>query len=156
MLPFMNGCSLVEACSLGFVHSSSSLLVLCSHLSATASNSNLPYLEMANFHKALNAKLMFIGLKTFLTDQDWPYTSAPEMASNMQVSTYDNFINAPRLHSFMSRFPNFLETLCLYFEKYVHTSVLLADFCINRVKYGRVGRSAIDNVNSQGYFTYSR
>ena len=76
--PFLDGCCLIGACFLGFLHSSSSS-VLCSHLSMTASISNLPYLKMANFHKALNAKSMFIDLKTFLTTQDRPCISAPEM-----------------------------------------------------------------------------
>ena len=80
MCPFLNACCLVRVCFLGFVQSSSSSSVSCSHLSPTASNSNPPYRKMANFHKASNAKLMFIGLKTFLTNQDQPYTSAPEMA----------------------------------------------------------------------------
>ena len=40
---------------------------MCSHLSRTASNSNLPYLKMANFRKASNAKSVFIGLQLF-----WP------------------------------------------------------------------------------------
>ena len=39
--PFLNGC-LVGVCFLGFVHSSSSSSVSCSHLSPTASNSNQP------------------------------------------------------------------------------------------------------------------
>ena len=53
-------------------------LISCSHSSQTASNSNPPYWKMANFRKASDAKSMFIGLKTFLTNQDRPYTSAPE------------------------------------------------------------------------------
>ena len=103
---------------------------------------------MANFRKASNAKSMFISLKTFLTNQDRLYISAPEMAWNMQMSTNDNSINAEQLaplatnsHLFTSRFPYFLENLCLYFEKYGRTSVLLADFRTNIVKYKQVGRS---------------
>ena len=42
-------------------------------------------------------------------------------------------------HSFMSRFPYFLETL--YYEKYARTSVLPADFHTNPVKYGWAGKS---------------
>ena len=128
-----------------FVHSSSSSSVLCSHLSPTAS----PCLEMANLHKALNAKPMFTGVKTLLTNQDRPHTSAPEMAWNMQMSTNGNSINTQRSaslatnsHSLTSWFPYFLETLCLYFGKYAHTSVLPVDFCTNMVKYGQVVRFA--------------
>ena len=62
--PFLNGC-LFGVCFLGFMHSSSFWLVLCSHLSPTALNSNLPYWKMDNFGKALNAKSTFIGLKLF-------------------------------------------------------------------------------------------
>ena len=47
--PFLNVCCLVRVCFLGFVQSSSSLSVSCSHLSRTASN--LPYRKMANFLK---------------------------------------------------------------------------------------------------------
>ena len=66
--PFLNSCCLVGACFLGFLHSSSSSSVSCSHLSLTALYSNLPYLKMANFRKALNTKSMFIGLNN-LVDQ---------------------------------------------------------------------------------------
>ena len=48
---------------------------------------------------------------------------------------------ATNSHLFMSRFPYFLETLCLYFEKYGHTSVLPANFRTTTVKYRPVGRS---------------
>ena len=51
---FLNVWYLVGACFLGFLHSSSSLLVLYSHLLPNASYSNPPYLKMAEFHKALN------------------------------------------------------------------------------------------------------
>ena len=77
-----------------FMHSSSSSSVSCSHLSPRASNSNPPYLKTANFRKALNAKSMFIGSKTFFTSQDRLYTSAPEMAWNIQMSMNNNSINA--------------------------------------------------------------
>ena len=49
--PFLNGCCLVGVCFFGFVHSSSSSSVSCSHFSPTASNSNPPYRKMANLHK---------------------------------------------------------------------------------------------------------
>ena len=49
--PFLNGCCLVGVCFLGFMHSSSSSSVSCSHLSMTSSN--LPYGKTANFHKVL-------------------------------------------------------------------------------------------------------
>ena len=39
---FLNSCCLVGACFLGFMHSSSSSSVSCSHVSPTASNSNPP------------------------------------------------------------------------------------------------------------------
>ena len=42
MHPFLNGCCLVGVCFLGFLYSSSSSSVSCSHLSPTASNSNQP------------------------------------------------------------------------------------------------------------------
>ena len=48
---------------------------------------------------------------------------------------------ATNSHSFTSRFLNFVETLCPYFEKYGFTYVLLANFRTNTVKYRRVGRS---------------
>ena len=51
--PFLNHCCLVRVCFLGFMHSSSSLSVSCSHLSPTASNSNPPFRKMANFSKVL-------------------------------------------------------------------------------------------------------
>ena len=38
--PFLNSCCLVGVCFLGFLHSSSSSSVSCSHLSPTALNSN--------------------------------------------------------------------------------------------------------------------
>ena len=53
MRPFLNGCCLVGVCFLGFVHSSSSLSVSCSHLSPTPSNSNPPNRKMANLRKVL-------------------------------------------------------------------------------------------------------
>ena len=81
------------------------------------------------------------------------------MAWNMQMSMNDNFnewqlpINdlqsallATNSHLFKSRFPYFLETLCLYLEKYRHTSVVPADFRTNTAQYGRVGRS--DSVHT--------
>ena len=40
--PFLNGCCLVGVCFLGFMHSSSSSSVSCSHLSPTAFNSPTP------------------------------------------------------------------------------------------------------------------
>ena len=40
--PFLNGCCLVGVCFLGFVQSSSSSSISCSHLSPTALKSNLP------------------------------------------------------------------------------------------------------------------
>ena len=84
--PSLNGCCLVGACFLGLLHSSSSSSVPCSYSSPTDSHSNLPYLKMANFHKALNTKSMFTGFKkTTLTNQDQLYTSAPEMAWNKQM-----------------------------------------------------------------------
>ena len=49
--PFLNGCCQVGVCFLGFVHSSSSSLVLCSHLSPAASDSNPPYRKIAKIHK---------------------------------------------------------------------------------------------------------
>ena len=55
----LNGCCLLRVCFIGFVHSSFSSLVSCSHLSPTASNQNLPHWKMANFHNASNAKSMF-------------------------------------------------------------------------------------------------
>ena len=50
---FLNGCCLVGVCFLHFMHSSSSLSVLCSYLSQAASNSNPPYRKMHNFCKVL-------------------------------------------------------------------------------------------------------
>ena len=47
--PLLNVCCLVGVCFLGFVDSSSSSSVSCSHLSPTASN--LPYRKIANFRK---------------------------------------------------------------------------------------------------------
>ena len=49
MGPFLHGCCLVRVCFLSFVHSSSSSLVSCRHLSQTASNRL--YRKMANFRK---------------------------------------------------------------------------------------------------------
>ena len=60
--PFLNGYCLVGVCFLGFMHSSSSSSVLCSHLSLTAPNSGPLYQKMANFCKTSNAKSLFIGL----------------------------------------------------------------------------------------------
>ena len=45
MRPLLNGCCLVGVCFLGFVHSSYSSSVSCSHLSLTALNSNHLYNE---------------------------------------------------------------------------------------------------------------
>ena len=44
---------------------------------------------MADFRKASNAKSILNGFKTFLTSEDRPYTSALEMAWNMQMSMND-------------------------------------------------------------------
>ena len=150
---FLNSCCLIGACFHGFLHSSSSS-ALCSHLSLTV-NSNLPYLKMTNFRKALNAKLMFIGLKKFLTNQDRPYISVPEMTKNMQMSTNDNSTNTQRscllaANSllFTLRFLYFLESLCPYFKKYARTSILPNNFHTNTVKYGWAGRSAITTNTS--------
>ena len=77
--PFLNNCCLVGVCFLGSAHSSSSLSVSCSHVSPTASNP--PHRKMAP-----SIKSIFIGL----TNQDQPYTSALEMAWNMQMSMNDN------------------------------------------------------------------
>ena len=51
--PFLNDCCLVAVCFLGFMHSSSSSSVLCSHSPSTALNSNPPNRKMANFRKVL-------------------------------------------------------------------------------------------------------
>ena len=116
--PFFNSCYQVRICFLGFMPSYSSSSLSCSHL-PTASKPNPPYLKKADFHNALNAKLMFIGIKICLTNQDLLYISAPEMAWNMQTSTNNNSIHAQQSaslatnsHSFTSQFPYFLETLC--------------------------------------------
>ena len=44
----------------------------------TASNSNLPYQRMANFHKALNAKSMFIGLNNFFDQSEMAVYFSPK------------------------------------------------------------------------------
>ena len=44
-----------------------------------------------------------------------------------------------KLALFTSRFPYFLDTLCPYFEKYGHASILPADFRTNMGKYGQAG-----------------
>ena len=85
---FLNIYCLVPVCFLGFVDSSSSSSVSCSHLSQTASN--LPYRQMANFRKVSMQSRCSLVVQTFLTNQDWPCTLGPEMAWNMQMSTNDN------------------------------------------------------------------
>ena len=107
---------LVGVCFLGFVHSSSSLSVSCSHLIPTALNSNLPYRKMATFHKVLMQSRCSLVQQTFLTNQDWLDTSGPEMAWNMQISRNDNFpfMLATNLHLFTSRFLYFLENSCVH------------------------------------------
>ena len=55
-----------------------------------------------------------------------------------------------KLASFMSPFPYFLETLCLYSEKYRRTSILPANFCINMGIYRWVGRSGRVIVGEEG------
>ena len=139
----LNGCQ-VAACFLGLLHSSSSLSVSCSHLSPRASYSNPPYLKIDNFRKASNvsSKWMFIGLKNFLTNRGRPYTTAPEMAWNMQMLrtitistlTYRHRWQRTRIRSR----PYFLETTESWeIRAYIRTAGRFT------YKYGRVGRSEI-------------
>ena len=109
-----------------------------------------PAITEDGFRKALNAKLMFIGLKN-LVDQTgsaiyFRLRNGLKYANVMN----DNSINAERstlpatnLCSLAWRFPYYLETLCLYFEKFARTSILPADFCTNTDKYGQVGMSGV-------------
>ena len=69
------------------LYSSFPLSVSCSHLSLTAVYSNLPYLKLANFCKVLMQSQCALVQQAFLTNQDRPCTSAPEMVWNMQMST---------------------------------------------------------------------
>ena len=80
MRRFLNSCCLVRVCFLGFVRSSSSSSVSCSHLSSTASNSNPPYRKMANFRKVSMQSRSSLLCQTCLTNKDRLYTSAREMA----------------------------------------------------------------------------
>ena len=86
--PFLNSCCLVGVCFLGFMHSSSSS---CIRLPLTASNSNPPcigrWLTSVKFRCKVDVNWFN---KLFLTNQDRPYISGPEMAWNMQMSTDDN------------------------------------------------------------------
>ena len=121
--PFLNGCCLVRVCFLGFVHSSSSLSVSCSHLSQTALNSNPPYRKMASTKFLCKVDVqwfnkLFGPIRTghILQPQKWL-----EIYKCQQTITPINPLRSASLatnsHSFTSRFPYFLETLCLYFEK---------------------------------------
>ena len=65
---FLNGWCLVGACFLDLLHSSFSSSVPCCRLLPTALFTNPPYVKMANFRYASNAKSMFIGL----TNCFWP------------------------------------------------------------------------------------
>ena len=80
--PFLNGRCLVGVCFLGFVHSSSSSSVLCTHLSLTASNSNPPYRKMANFRK-VSMQSQFIGL-TF-RDPYYPLPGGISMRTKLRI-----------------------------------------------------------------------
>ena len=62
---------------------------------------------------------------------------------SLRVNALRSALLAKNSHLFTLRFLYFLETLCPYFEKYGHTSILLANFCTNTVKYRQVGRSVI-------------
>ena len=113
--PFLNGCYLVGDSFLGFLHSSSSSPVSCSHLSPTASNSNLPYLKVANC------------IKLWMQSGCSLVYFSPCKAWTMQMSMNNNSINiqwstslATNLHSFMSQFLYFLETLSVFWEIHMY------------------------------------
>ena len=147
--PFLNVCCLVGVCFLGFVHSSSSSLVSCSHLSPTASNSNLPCIGRWLTSVKLRCKVdvhwfnkIFGPIRTshILLPQKWLEICKCQWTLTPHQRTTIDFAGN-KLKSFTSRFPYSLETLCPYFEKYECISVLLANFRTNTGKYGRVGRS---------------
>ena len=91
---FSNGWCLVGACFLGLLHSSSSSSVPCCHLLPSALFTNPPWwLTSVKLQMESWCSLVY---QTFLTNQDRPYTSATEIAWNMQISTNDNSINGPQ------------------------------------------------------------
>ena len=113
---FLNGWCLIGTCFLAFFL----FLVLCSHLSLTV-NSNSPHLKMTNFHKALNAKSLFIGLTNFFDQSGLAVHFSPVNGLNMQMSTNENSTNTKRWsllvtkpYLFTSRFPYFLETFIFW------------------------------------------
>ena len=129
-------------------------LLFVSFVPLTAFNSNLPPMRMANFWKALNAKLMFIGLKICSGQSEPAIQFSPKMASSdahtirkhqQTIKLYEpsaiDCVSNELAHSFTSWFPYFLETFCPYFEKCARISILLANFQTNMVKYRQVGRS---------------
>ena len=91
---FWNSWCLVRACFLGLLHSSSSSSVLRSHLLPSALFTNPPWwLTSVKLRMQSRCSVVY---KTFLTNQDRPYTSVTEIAWNMQMSTNDNSINGPQ------------------------------------------------------------
>ena len=104
------------------------LPLLCRFLAATChwQTASVQRIQTRHFWWLASVKLWMqsrcsLAYKAFLTNQDRLYTSAPEMAWKMQMSTNCDSINAQRstllttnLHSFLSPFPYFLGMLCLY------------------------------------------
>ena len=145
----LKGCCLVGVCFLGFMQSSSSSSVSYSHLSPTASNSNLPcigrLLTSVKFWCKVDwSNKRFGPIRTSHILQPWKWLEICKCQQTITPHQRTKIgLAGNKLASFTLRFPYFLETLCPYFEKYRCTSVLLANFCTNRGKYGWVGRSAI-------------
>ena len=150
--PFWNSC-LVRVCFLGFVYSSSSLLVSYSHLSPTTSNSTCHIgrrLTSIKFRCKIDVHWFnkFVWpIRTGCILQPWKWLEISKCQRTITTHQRSrSALLATNSHSFTSSFPYFLETLCPYFEKYGRTSKLPADFCTNTVKYGWAGRSALQSL----------
>ena len=144
--PFLNGCCLVRASFFGFLHFSSSLSVLCSHLSPAALNSNPPCLKMAHCCKVSNAKSLFIGLKKlFWQFRSRQHTITWEMCKcqwTITPSMLNDWLHWKQTHKCLrNNFKLSGNSLSVFWEIRTYTSTAV-DFRTNMVKYGWVGRSA--------------
>ena len=122
--PFLNGCRLVGVSFLGFVLSSSSSLVSCSHLSPTALNSNPPctgrWLTPVKFRCEVSVHWFnkhFGPIRTghILQPQKWLEISKYQRTITPHQRTTISFVGN-KLASFTSQFPYFLETVSVFWE----------------------------------------
>ena len=145
-----------------FVHSSSSSSVSCSHLSPTALNSNPPcigrWLTSVKFWCKVDVHWFSKLSEPIRTDHILQIRKWLEISKCQQTITPHQWLASLATNSHCSR-RDFHTSwkLCPYFEKYRHTSVLLANFRLNTGTYRRVGRSAkqsataFQNLTSQTY-----